>query len=840
MTGVIGQGVSRVDGPAKVTGSAQYSGEIALPDLAYAEIVGAGVASGRITSIDIARAERAEGVAGILTHRNMPKVNNVPLLPSLIGGPAPGETFFPMQDDVIHYAGQPVAIVVADTLERAQHAATLVQVSYAQTPSVTTIDQGRADAYEPEKLFAGLLPAQERRGNIEDGFAAADLRIDASFRYAANHHNPMEALTTTAVWDGDQLTLYDSCQGIKAVQLTVAALLGLSPSNIRVLTHYVGGSFGAKSMVWPNVTLAALAAQYVRRPVRLAVTRGQMFTSCGHREEQEQNIQLGASREGKLTAIRHHKISITSQFDDWAEPAYGVASKLYASPSFEGMHRLVAGNTMTPTFTRAPGESLGVFTLECAMDELASELGIDPIELRLRNITDVDPATGNPWSSHGLRECYERGAHRFGWAGRNPQPRSERDGNWLIGTGMATAGFPVPLVMHTQRARARVYSDGTAIMQTATQEFGTGMATVMAQVAADGLGLDLHNVRFELGDTDLPTAASPVGSSGAMMIGGAVHNAAIALRDQLIGLAVGDSQSPLHGADPGRIVATGGRIMLADDAGTAETYSSLMRRHFMTDAEAIGSWDPPSLDTPLGLLTFGAQFARIAVDADLGIIRVRQMTGAFAPGRVLNPMTARSQLMGGMLWGMGQALLEGTHMDTNLGRWANASLGDYLLPVNADAPDIDVELIEVEDNVVGPLGVKGVGEIGQVGSAAAIANAVHHATGYRVRELPIAVEHLLEHQAPRISVPRQLALAVDRGHVRIPVAGRRADRAEPGELIRAEDKIDGCGVLLKAGDSFCAGDRHDVVALGDQPRERHLCRGRADLGCHCLDLSDDA
>jgi xanthine dehydrogenase YagR molybdenum-binding subunit len=575
----------------------------------------------------------------------------------------------------------------------------------------------------------------------------------------------MEALTTTAVWDGDQLTLYDSCQGIKAVQLTVAALLGLSPSKIRVLTHYVGGSFGSKSMVWPNVTLAALAAQYVRRPVRLALPRAQMFTSCGHREEQEQTIQLGATRDGHLTAIRHHKISITSQFDDWAEPAFGVASQLYACPSFEGVHLLVPGNTMTPTFTRAPGESLGVFTLECAMDELASELGIDPIELRLRNIADVNPNTGNPWSSHGLRECYERGATTFGWAGRDPQPRSERDGNWLIGTGMATAGFPVAFVMHTQRARAHMYADGTAIIQTATQEFGTGMATVMTQVAADALGINLRDVRFEFGDTDLPTAASPVGSNGAMMVSGAVHNAATALRDQLFGLAVSDSQSPLHGADAGRIVATGGRMLLADDATTGETYSSLMGRHFMADAEAIGSWDPPSLDTPYGLLTFGAQFARVAVDADLGIVRVRQMTGAFAPGRVLNPKMARSQLMGGMLWGMSQALLEGTRMDTNFGRWANASLGDYLLPVNADAPEIDVELIEVADNVVGPLGVKGVGEIGQVGSAAAIANAVHHATGYRVRELPIAAEHLLGRQAPRLVVPRQMSLAQRIGHV---------------------------------------------------------------------------
>ena len=548
-----------------------------------------------------------------------------------------------------------------------------------------------------------------------------------------------------AAWDGDQLTLYDSCQGIKAVQVTVAALLGLSLSKVRVLTRFVGGAFGAKAMVWPHVTLTALAAQHVRRPVRLTVPRGQMFTSCGHREEQEQHIQLGATSAGKLTAIRHHKISVTSPFDDWAEPAFGVASQLYDSPAFEGVHRLVRGNTMTPTFTRGPGEAAGVFTLECAMDELASQLQVDPVELRLRNLAEADPNTGNPWSSFGLRECLQRGASRIGWEHRNPAPRSERDGNWLIGTGMAAAAYPVAFFMRTQRARAQLYADGTAVVQTSAQEFGTGMTTVLTQVAADALGIGLGDARVEVGDTDYPATGSPVGSNGAMMVSAAVHNAGIAVRDQLIALAVGDGQSPLHGADPAAVTVAGGRMALAGDPGTGETYAAVMERHRMNDAEAIGSWDPPPLDTPYGLLTFGAQFAKVAVDADLGIIRVRHMVGAFAPGRVLNPKTARSQLMGGMLWGMSQALLEGTHMDTRHGRWANASLGDYLVPVNADAPDVDVELIEVADQVTGPLGVKGVGEIGQVGSSAAIANAVYHATGYRVRELPIAVEHLLPH-----------------------------------------------------------------------------------------------
>jgi xanthine dehydrogenase YagR molybdenum-binding subunit len=750
MSGYIGQDVPRVEGPQKVTGSARYSGEIALPDLAYAEIVGATVASGRITSIDTTAAERADGVVAVLTDRDMPRINHVPLVPSLLGGPAPGETFFPMQDDVIHYAGQPVAIVVADSLEQARHAATLVQAEYAGAPPVATIAQGRDQAYQPDRIFGGLMPSRTVRGDAAAGMAAAEVRVDAGFRFAANHHNPLEALTTTAAWDGDQLTLYDSCQGIKAVQLTVAALLGVSPSKVRVLTSFIGGAFGSKAMVWPHVTLTAVAARHVRRPVRYTAPRGQMFTSCGHREEQELRIELGATRDGTLTAIRHRKISVTSPFDDWAEPAFGAASQLYASPAYEGILHLVRGNTMTPTFTRGPGEAVGVFTLECAMDELASELGIDPVELRLRNLAGTEPGTGHPWSSCGLAECLRGGAERIGWAGRNPEPRSERDGNWLIGTGMAAAAYPVAFFMRTQRARAHLYADGTAVMQTSTQEFGTGMPTALTQVAADALGVGLRDVRVEFGDTSLPASGSPVGSNGAMMVSAAVHNAGIAVRGQLIALAVADPRSPLHGADPAKVAAADGRLTLASGAG--ETYASLMERHRMADADAIGSWDPPPLDTPYGLLTFGAQFARVAVDADLGIVRVRQLAGAFAPGRVLNPRTARGQLMGGMLWGMSQALLEGNHMDPRTGRWASASLGDYLVPVNADAPDVDVELIEVDDHVTGPLGVKGVGEIGQVGSGAAIANAVYHATGYRVRELPIAIEHLLPNLPVRSAV----------------------------------------------------------------------------------------
>jgi xanthine dehydrogenase YagR molybdenum-binding subunit len=737
----IGRSVDRVDGYEKVTGGARYSGEIKLPGLTHAALVDATIASGRVTAIDTGDALAAGGVLGVLTHENLPKVAGQPhLLPSLVGGPAPGQSFFPMQDEVVHYAGQPVALVVADSHERAQYAASLVAVSYERAPSVTTIDEGRDAAYEPAMLFGGLMPARDQRGDVERAFTEADVRVDGEYRMAANHHNPMEAPTTTAVWDEDWLTIYDSTQGVRASQLTVAQLLGIPLSKIRVIGRFVGGGFGMKAMVWPHVTLAAMAAQHVRRPVRLALTRPQMFTSGGQREEQEQRLTLGATRDGRLTAIRHEKLSITSPFDDWAEPATGVSSQLYACENFEGFHRLIHGNTMTPTFTRGPGESVGSFVLESGMDELAHELGMDPVELRVQDHAKVDPH-GNPWSSDGLEECLRRGAERFGWEDRDPTPRSRRDGDWLIGHGMAAAGYPVPLFMPAQHARARIYADGSAVVETGTPEFGTGVRTMMTQVGADALGLPLEAVSASAGDSDLPNTSSAVGSAGATMVSAAVHAAGMALREQLVAMAVADDKSRLHGADPDAVQVEGGRMTLNDEA---DTYAELLGRNRMTYAEAPGVWQPPPLDTPHGLLTFGAQFAEVAVDPELGLVRVRRMLGAFAPGRVLNPKLARSQLIGGMLWGLGQALLEGNQMDVRYGRWGASSLGEYLVPVNADAPDVTVELIEVEDEGINPLGVKGVGEIGQVGVAAAIANAVFNATGRRIRALPLAAELVMD------------------------------------------------------------------------------------------------
>ncbi|MFD3483970.1 xanthine dehydrogenase family protein molybdopterin-binding subunit [Streptomyces sp. NPDC058665] len=748
MSNAVGKPVSRVDGRRKVTGAARYTAEIELPNLVHAAVVGAGIPSGRVLAIDEKRVRDEDGVLAVLTHDNLTRIaSQPPLLPSLVGGAAPGETFFPMQDDTVHYAGQPVAIVVADSHERAQYAASLLDITYERADSVTTIEEGRAAAYEAATLFGGLMPGRNERGDVETALAQAPVRVDVDHHYAANHHNTLEPSATTAVWDGERLTLYDSTMGVRATQLTVAQLLGIPIAHIRVITEFVGGGFGGKAMTWPHVTLAAMAARHVRRPVRLALTRPQTYTSHGHREEQEQRLSIGAAKDGRITAVRHEKLSVTSPFDDWAEPATGVTSQLYTCENYLGVHRLIRGNIMTPTFMRAPGESLGVSTLEVAMDKLAYATGVDPVELRLRNRASVDEH-GHPWSSDGLEECLRTGARLFGWERRDPEPRSRREGDWLIGSGMAVAAYPMAFMMPPQQARVRIYADGSAVMQCGTQEFGTGGTTAMTQVAADGLGMDMSDVTFEAGDSDLPNASASVGSMGASMVSAAVHNAAVELRRQLIAMAVADGGSPLHGADPSAVVVQDGRMSLGNGSGAGETYAEMMGRNHLSMMDALGDWTPPPMDTPHGLMTFGAQFAEVAVDPDFGLVRVRRMVGVFAPGRVLNPKLARSQLMGGMLWGMSQALLEGNQMDPRYGRWGAGNLGEYLVPVNADAPDVTVEFVDVTDDVAGPLGVKGVGEIGQVGMAAAMMNAVFHATGRRPESLPMAAELVMDPMDP--------------------------------------------------------------------------------------------
>lgn len=738
---LIGQGFDRVDGRAKVTGAAHYTAEIPLPGVVHAVLVGARIGRGKVLSIDISAA-MAAGALAVYTHETLPRVAAIPpVFPSGYGGVAPGQTFFPMQDNLIYYYGQPIAVVLADTFEEAQHAAELVTGEYEQWDAVVRLDDGRADQYRPDKIFCGLVPTVQSRGDFAAAAEQATHGVDATFHFAANHHNPIECSATAAVWDGDTVTVYDATQGVVATQVTVAAYLGISPGNVRVVAHYVGGGFGAKAMMWPHVTLAPMIAREVGRPVKVVLDREQMFYGTGLREEQEQHVTLVCDEQGIFTGLRHHKLSVTSPFDEWAELSLGVAGQAYAIPNWDAQYRLIRGNTMTPTFMRGPGEASGMVAMECAIDELAEELGVDPVRLRLRNHAAIDPESGHPWSSDGYAECVRQAAERFGWSGDRGPARTE--GNWLIGWGMGTAGYPVMAPGQPQRAHARLLADGSLVVQAGTQDFGTGVATTMAQVAGDALGIAFERIRVDIGDTDYPNIAAAVGSMGAGMISAAVHTASTDLRAQLISLAVADTASPLHGQAATEIECADSGLQLWSDPAVHEDYSTLLTRNHLTDIETIGTWHPPAQDLPYGLITFGAQFAEVAVDTELGLVRVRRMVGSFAPGRVLNAKLARSQVMGGMNWGLSQALMEGTLADPRDGRWANSSLLEYLLPVNADAPEVDISFVEVEDAIVNPLGVKGLGELGMVGAASAIINAIHHATGKRIREIPVRIEHLI-------------------------------------------------------------------------------------------------
>ncbi|MFI9509222.1 xanthine dehydrogenase family protein molybdopterin-binding subunit [Nocardia sp. NPDC052566] len=738
---LVGQGLDRVDGHAKVTGAARFTAEIPMPNAAYGVLVGAEIGSGTLTSIETAAALRAGAVA-VYTHENLPKVAaQPPLVPSGFGQAAPGQTFFPMQDTTIHYFGQPIAVVIADTFEVAQHAASLIEATYQAQPALVRLDDGRDQAFVPDAIFAGFVPATQSRGDFATAAAQAAHTVDATFHFAANHHNPIECSVTAAMWDGDSVTVYDATQGIVASQLTIAAHLGISPSKVRVIADYVGGGFGAKAMIWPHVTLAPMLARELGRPLRVILNREQMFYGTGLREEQEQRVTLVCDADGRFTGLRHHKLSMTSHFDNWAEPSLEVASKAYGIPHWEGQYRLIKGNTMTPTFMRGPGEASGMVALECAIDELAGELGADPVELRLRNHAAVDPESGNPWSSDGYADCLQLAAERFGWADRQPIGKHV-DGNWLIGWGVGTAGYPHYDPGQPQRAHARLRADGSLVVQAGTQEFGTGVATAMSQVACDAMGMPFDRIRFEIGSTDYPNIAATVGSMGAGMVSAAVHNACADLLAQLVSIAVDDANSPLHGRKPAEIEGVAGQLRLVADPSKVDSYSDVLTRNHLTDIETIGSWTP-SAEAGFAKMSFGAQFAEVAVDPELGLVRVRRMVGAYAPGRVLNTKLARSQVLGGMNWGLSQALMEGTLPDTRDGRWANPSLLEYLLPVNADAPEVDISFVEVPDSVVNPLGVKGIGELGMIGAAAAIINAVHHATGRHLRDIPLRIEHLI-------------------------------------------------------------------------------------------------
>lgn len=732
----IGQGLDRTDGFLKVTGAAKFTAEHALPRLAHGVMVLSTIPAGTISAIDDSVARGMRGVIAVMSYRNAPK------LPAQ-KKPPPGTMGNPqlslLQTNKVQYNGEPIAVVVADTLEHAQDAARHLKVRYAPGKAVLSFKAARQNPRKP--VSQPERPADTSRGNVAGFMAKASTRHDAVYTTPFENHNPMEPHATIAAWDGDMLTLYDSTQNLSGVRKTAAKTFGIAPEKVRVLCPFVGGGFGSKGNTWSHVMLTAMAARLAGAPVKLVLERTQMFAQVGARPMTEQRLRLGAAKNGKLAAITHNTISSTSFVDDFSEPCSTVSRLLYASDALQTTQRLATMNLGVPTYMRAPGEASGSFALESAIDELAYALKMDPVKLRLQNYAEKHPEKNLPFSSNSLRECYRVAAEKFGWDRRNPEPRSMRQGRTLIGWGMATATYPAN--RRPAKASAMIRPDGSAVVRSGTHDLGTGTYTVMTQIAADALGLPVSAVKFELGDTGFPEAPVSGGSQTVASVGPAVHAAATAARDKLVAMTILDEASPLFKLRLDDVVAEKGWLMDRAKPQRREQIAAIMARQGGKPVEADSASEAGDEKRQFAMHSFGAVFVEVHVDADLGTVRVPRVVGAYGVGKLMNAKTGHSQLMGGIVWGIGMGLHEKTEFDWRTGRAVNANLADYHVPVNADIGSIDITVVDEQDPHINSLGAKGIGEIGIVGVAAALANAVYHATGKRIRDLPITVDKLV-------------------------------------------------------------------------------------------------
>jgi xanthine dehydrogenase YagR molybdenum-binding subunit len=676
--GAVGTPMARVEGPEKVTGTARYAAEYAQDDIAYGWIVQSPVPRGRLNAV---LADPAEDALAVLWHGNAPRLE-----------PADDPELDVLQSDRISYRGQPVALVVARTLEAARRAAQVVQLDIAAEEHDSLLRSDHPNLYTPEKVNPAF-PAETAQGDVDAALRNAPVTVDVTYSTPALHNNPMEPHATIARWDGDDLVLFDSNQHPSGIAAAVGAVFGLTPERVHVVTEHVGGGFGSKGSARPNAVLAALAAKVVGRPVKVVLPRQAMFSLVGHRTPTIQRIRLGAGRDGVLTAIDHQAVEQTSRLYEFAEQTAVATRHMYAAAHRRTGHRLVRLDVPTPRWMRAPGEAPGMVGLECAIDELAEELGMDPIELRVRNEPDVEPESGTPFTSRHYVACLREGAERFGWSGRDPRPRRRREGDWWIGTGVAGAIYPT--MAQPSTARARALGDGTFEVAIGAADIGTGARTILTQIAADALGVAAGRVRVRIGDSTLPKASVAGGSSGSASWGWAVTGACRQLRDSGGAEAVFDS-------------------------------TELVERQGKDGRHA-----------------FGAHFAEVRVDDVTGEVRVSRLFGMYAAGRILNPRTARSQFLGGMIMGMGMALHEEGVLDPAIGQWVNHDLAEYHVPTHADVERIDAAWLDEHDEEINPMGSKGIGEIGIVGSPAAIVNAVWHATGIRVRDLPVRLDKLI-------------------------------------------------------------------------------------------------
>lgn len=776
----IGQPIDRKDARLKVTGAAKYAAEFNQTNMAYAFAVRSKIGNGAITSFDTNEAEKAGGVIKILTYENAPRLKEYDQQELSKSGGMLGEQFLPLQDNKINYFGQYIALVVAETYEQARSAARLVKVNYdRQTPAID-LDKEFPKAEKPTSARGESMQLNE--GKTAEIIAASPVKIEQTYRTPTENHHPMEPHATVAVWNGaEKLTIYDSTQGVKGAQGSTAYFLGLKPENVQVISPFVGGGFGCKGGQWQHILLSAMAAKAVNRPIKFAITRQMMVTNVGRRPETIQKIALAADQSGKLTAIRHDNYSYKA-FSQYFEQS-GVQTKiLYSAPVREITYKITKLNVGSPTYMRAPGETPGTFALESAMDELAHELKIDPIQLRIINHTTVDPLQNLPFSLENLLECYQTGAEKFGWSQRNMQPRAIRRGKYLVGMGMATATYPAN--RSASSVRIQMTADGAVKVFSATQDIGTGTYTIMAQTAADALSVPIERITVEIGDSMLPPAPVSGGSQTAVSVTSAVLAAAEMLKKDLMALAIGDGKSKLSGRNPEEITYANAKFFVKGDSSVSDSYVEILRRSDKKMVEVCATAKPFSSRKPneanpqakqdqggqsggnrqggnapcnpiepdaeldsnhekYSFHSFGAQFAEVMVDEDTGMIRVSRFTSVHDVGRILNEKTARSQMLGGVIYGLGQALMEETVYDK---RWANPvtrTLADYHVPVNLDVPPIEVVFIGKPDPHISPIGARGIGEIGITGVAAAIANAVFNATGKRVRDLPLTPDKLI-------------------------------------------------------------------------------------------------
>jgi CO/xanthine dehydrogenase Mo-binding subunit len=744
---VVGTARDRVDGRLKVMGAATYPIDVTMPGLVHAVLVQSTVTSGRVRHIAVDAAERAPGVLAVITHLNAPSLTPGPVTPL---GPSP---LPPLQSDAVLYYGQHVAMVVAETREQAQAAAALIEIAYQQDAPVLAFDDHRSS-----RVTHPWTP-DYRRGDVARALAAAEVQINATYTTARNTNNPIGLFATVASWDGDRLTVHDTTQWPHGVRDSLAAAFGVDPAGVRVLVPYVGGAFGAGLRVWPHVLLAALAARVTKRPVQLVLTRAQMFTSIGHRPDTVQQMSLAATRDGRLTAIEHVATSSIGMADELINIITPGTADAYACPNVSTRATQARLNIPMPGWMRAPGEAEGSFALESAIDELSYAVGIDPIELRVKNHAHVNPENGRPWSSNALLDCYRQGAERFGWSARSPKPRSMRNGPLLVGYGMARAALSA--YQPPCKAIASIHRDGTAFVRSGATDIGTGTYTVMTMLAADCLGMPIERVQFGLGDSAMPNAPQEGGSGLAGALGNAVQAVCLNLVRAFVSRVTNDPSSPLKGCRLESITVGDGGIRLTDDPARFETYGEILARHGLNEITIEGESATPGETSSATMIpragrfvpftapstgarayagAYAAHFVEVHIDADLGTIRVARVVSAVDGGRILNPKTARSQIIGGIAGGIGMALLEETVSDRT-GRLVNTSLADYVVAVNADVRDVDVLFVGQPDSMTA-VGTKGVGELAITGMAAAIANAVYHATGIRVRSLPISIEKI--------------------------------------------------------------------------------------------------